>query len=217
MPTVLVIAPIEEPVSLAEARVHLRAEDTPDGTLIETLVQAAREQVEDFTRRQVMTATYDFLADSFPAAGRRWWWAEDSGRWAVDQVTGIVDTSEIELPRPRLQSVTSVKYVDVDGILQTLAATEYEVDVGREPGVVRLAYGKSWPSTRAQKNAVAIRYVCGYPSKALVPGRIKAAINLMVGHLYENREDSVVGTIISELKPESAKSLLWPLRIVRFA
>ncbi len=186
----LVTAPASEPVTLAEAKSHLRVTVTDDDTLITSLIVAARQWIENFTRRALITQTWDYFLDAF----------DDGG---------------IEIPRPPLISVGSVKYVDNDGATQTLATSEYTADTAAERGLVRLAYGKSWPGTRTQANAVTIRFTAGYATAADVPGPIKSACLLMLGELYERRETAIVGTIINEV-PVSAEYLLWPYRSLRF-
>ena len=85
--------------------------------------------------------------------------------------------------------MATVKYLDVDGVQQTLAGTEYLVDVDSQPGYVVPAYGKAWPATYAQVNAVKVRYTAGYGTTAdKVPAPIKQWMLLHIGHYYRNRE-----------------------------
>lgn len=189
MPRALVTLPSAEPVSLSEAKAHLRVTSTNEDSLINSLITAARMWAEDFTQRALITQTWEYKLDAF-----------------VD---------EIEIPLPTLQSVTSIQYVDTAGATITLANTEYTVDTAAERGLVRLAYDKSWPSTRTQANAVTIRFIAGYGGAASVPGTIKAACLLMLGELYERRETTIVGAPISTV-PVSAEYLLWPYRSLRF-
>jgi len=101
----------------------------------------------------------------------------------------VWEENVIELSKPPLQApLVSLKYIDPDGVEQTLATTEYEVDTTVEPGQVRLAYNKSWPSIRRQKDAIRIQFKAGYGGAVAVPEMHKAAIKLHVGHLFENRE-----------------------------
>ena len=189
MPRQLVTPPTAEPITLAEAKQQRRVTTTADDPLIDGLIVAARDWAERFTGRALMTQTWDYFLDAFPDA--------------------------IELQLPPLQSVTSVKYVDTNGMEQTLATTEYTVDAAAERGLVRPAFGKSWPATRAQANAITVRFVAGYASAAMVPASIKAGMHLVIGELYERREHSIVGTII-ETVPLNAEYLLSPYRSIRF-
>lgn len=185
----LVTAPAAEPLTLAEAKLHLRvdSDDTSQDTLITSLIVAAREAVEEHTRRALVTQTWDYVADAFP------------------------DGDEpILVGKPPLQSVTTLQYVDADGVLQTWAASNYVVDTATIDGAIRLAYDVSWPSAREQYNAVQVRVVAGYGLAAAVPASIKAAMLLLIGHLFEHRESVVTGTIVAELP--TVRALLGPYR-----
>ena len=118
----------------------------------------------------------------------------------------------ISPPHPPLVSVTGIVYVDTDGADQTLGSSVYRVDTVNEPGRITLEYNQSWPSTREVTNAVTITYQAGYGKAAAVPDDVKAAIKLLVGHLYEHRE--AVCEIKLDMVPMSVKSLLWSDRII---
>ncbi len=188
---VLYSAPAQEPVSLDEAKAHLRLSGDADNAFLTRAVQAAREYLEGICWRAFINQTWDLVCDEFP---------EDT----------------LELAKGRLSSVTSVTYVDTAGATQTLATTEYQVDTKREPGRIAPAYEKSWPSTRAQFNAVTVRFVAGYgASPESVPAAIRQAILILVAAMYENREPEVIGTISAEVR-FSAHHLVAPYRLVRF-
>lgn len=189
---VLVTAPIEEPLTLAEAKAQLRVDTAADDSYITALIKAARERFEELTSRALVTQTWDLFLDIFPGGG-------------YYTRSGIVP-----LPLPPLQSVSSVKYTDLDGVLQTLASTEYLVDANGDPARLVPAYQKSWPTTRAQLAAVQIRFVAGYGGSVAVPESAKLAMKLAIGHWYENREQVVDGRI-AEL-PEGFEALIWQHR-----
>ena len=124
----LVTAPTVEPVTLAEAKAHVNAEEHhDDDDYIQTLITVAREWCENFTRRAFNTQTWDVFLDRFPSAG-----------------------DVIELPLGKLQSVTDTgfTYVDTDGNTTQVSTAVYTVDTDSEPGRVYLAYNQSWPSIR---------------------------------------------------------------------
>ena len=157
------------PVTLAEAKAHLRVLASDQDGLISVLVMAATAHLEGrngILGRALVTQTWDMRIDCFP---RR-----HAGR--------------IELPMPPLQSVTWIKYLDGEGVEQTLANTEYTVDAQHMIGRVRPAYGKQWPVALDDEGAVRIRFVAGYGAADVVPVPIKQAILLLVGHWWINRE-----------------------------
>jgi len=159
MPRQLITAPAVDPVTTAEAKTHLRVDHADHDTLIGTLIKSAVYYVENYTRRALITQTWDLFLDRFE--------------------------TENEIPLPSLQSVTTVKYLDDAGVQQTLAATGYKVDVASERGRVVLAYGESWPTVRDEINAIEIRFIAGYGLAVAVPDQLKDAIKLHVQILYD--------------------------------
>ena len=170
--------PAAEPITTAEAKVHLRLETTADDSLVAALVKAARIYVERATNRCLYTQTLDLYLDEFPAS----------------------DSSCIWLPRGPVQSITSVVYQNTSDVATTVAAASYVLDATQEPARLCLADGYSWPGdTLAEANAVRVRYAAGYGAAASVPDDLKALIYLLVGHWYEHREGVVTGTISTAL------------------
>lgn len=184
--------PSEEPVTLTEAKAHLRVTSTDDNDYIESLIRASRERAESYLRRSICTQTLEYSLDEFPA--------------------------EIDLPRAPVQSVTSITYTDTDGVSQTLSASLYQTNLrGTANGRIKPTVDDAWPSTKSGVyNAVIVRYVAGYslPSDSpdSIPRAFKQAILLMVGEMYENREISVVGATVASL-PYTAEKLLAPYRL----
>ena len=175
-----------EALSLAEAKAHLRIPtgDTEDDAYIASLISAAREYAEGYTKRAISTQTCVYTLDSFP--------------------------SVIDLPRCPVQSVTSIEYVDTDGDTQAVASYQSDL-IGTATARLKPAYNASWPDTRAVTNAVTITYEAGYgatgDSPDTVPTSIKQALLLIIGSLYENRENEITGTIVSDV-PFNAQCLL---------
>jgi uncharacterized phiE125 gp8 family phage protein len=182
------VLPTSEPLSLSEAKLHLRVDGDDEDELIGSLITAAREYCETSTNRQFVTATFVGKLDEFPTELENGWY-------------------EITLPRPPLQSVSSITYVDTAGATQTLSAGVYAADTSIEPGRVRLAYNQTWPTIRTQPNAISITFVAGYGDAADVPESIRAAMKLILGHLYANREAVNVGNIVNEF-PIAVDALL---------
>jgi len=176
------VPPSGEPVSREEAKTALRVDGSHEDAYIDALIVSARTYAEIATARQLMTATWQLKLDAFPAA-------------------------VIELPRPPLQAVNWIKYIDAAGVEQTLASGRYLVDTHGEPGRITPAYGRSWPVCRKQLDAVEINYVAGYGGSHQVPQTIKTAIEQLAGHWFKLREPVVTGTTAAKI-PLSAESLL---------
>lgn len=178
MRPIVIAAPTEEPVTLAEAKKQVEvpsAVAAHDDHLI-SLIVAAREQLEKDTRRALITQTLELRLHEWPC------------------------TEYVELPKPPLASVTSVTYIDTNGVSQTWDSANYVVDVGYEPGRLYQAYSVSRPSVRCGPGAIKIRYVAGYGDADSVPQRAKQAILLLVGHWFLRREAVIVGTISKEIE-----------------
>lgn len=188
----LITAPAAEPITLAEAKLHVREELTAQDALITSLIVAARQHLENFTRRAFITQTWRLKLDAFPDTGK-----------------------VIELPLPPAASVGSIQYVDDGGVTQTWASSKYRIDTESEPARITPAYGESYPSAQKVTGAVIIQFTAGYGGPADVPDALKAAIKLLVGHWYENREGVVTGTIATEL-PQAIEALAWPYRVLTF-
>ena len=173
--------PDVEPILLADAKVHLRVDGTDEDTLIDILITAAREMVEKRANRSLITQTRTVKMDYFP----------------------ISDT--ILLPHGPVQSVTHVKYYDEDEVEQTFNSSLYWVDVDSD--IARIVVkDDGWPETEDMPNAVEIEYEAGYGDAGSdVPKPLIQAMYLIIGHLYENREQ--VGEIRHEL-PFGAEILM---------
>lgn len=184
-----VVQPVEEPVSLAEAKQHLRVDHDADDTLIMRLIATARVDCENTARRCFVTQTRELVFESWPTS------------------------PGFRLPMPPLQSIESITYKDQDGATQTYPASSYFVYPNIEPGSVVLKLNASWPSVQlAPGPAITCRYVAGYGLAVAVPEHYKSAMLLMIGHLYENREAVITGTVATAL-PLAVESLLTQERM----
>ena len=220
MPGVLVSGPATEPVSLAEAKLHLRVDFSDDDALISAYIIAARQKAESITRRALITQSWNLVMDQFPAPGvnigsANWYgpqWGNSPGPLTslrADGRTGF----EIYLDHSPVKSVDSISYIDVNGVTQVLAPSQYKVDLVTEPSRVVPAYGTTWPGTRNEINAVMVSYTCGYGSAANVPEAIKSWIKLQVGAMYENREAFATGRSIVAIELPFVDGLLQPYRV----
>jgi len=156
--------PAVAPVELSDLEDYLRIDPDSEDTLLAQLLDAALGPVEDFLRRQLITATWTKTLDAFPAE------------------------EFLALERPPLQSVTSFQYVDLDGVTQDVDSAVYSVDTSSDPGRIVLEYDQSWPYARAQIDAVTIVYVAGYGDAAGdVPERYKLGLKYLVSQYYAHR------------------------------
>ena len=204
MPLQLVTSPAEEPVSLADAKLHLRVDFTDDDALITALISAARQAAEMLTGRQIVTARWKLVLDSFPGPSLM-------GVPAGEPFS--LPGHAILLPKSPVASVLSIQYLDMSGAWQTMPATDYTVDAACEPARITPVFGKIWPITLPQIAAVAVTFDAGYGSPASVPEGIKAWVKLRIDSLYNHRGETAVVTGRLEPMPYVDR-LLDPFRVV---
>lgn len=163
----LVTPPAEEPLTLAQARDWCRVEPEHAGqdSLLSRLIRQARERCERVADVALVTQTWRVSADGFPVG------------------------DGFKLPRPPLQAVTEVSYIDAEGVTRTLDASGYAADATRQPGWLLPAYGLSWPATRCQANAVLVTFRAGYGAAADVPGEVVGRLLADVAYCFARREE----------------------------
>ncbi len=166
------VPPTAEPITLEEAKAQCKVDIADDDALITSLITAARVYCEKIGWRAYLTQTIQLWIDEWPSSGR------------------------ISLPKPPLQSVTSIKYYDTADVEATLGTDVYAVDTISEPGLAWLKYNQTWPTTLLREHhGICVTYVAGWTYAANVPQSEKQAMLLLVGHWYENREATTVGVV----------------------
>ena len=163
MPLITITAPTVEPVTDADIAVPARLDGTEFNAHINgVLIPAFRAEAESLLSRRLITQTVELVLDAFPAG-------------------------PIDLTLRDAQSITSIKYLDPEGIEQTLSGSVYQLDTESIPSRALLKYGKTWPSTQTIENAVRVRYVVGYgASAASVPNNIRLWIMAHVCQALDN-------------------------------
>ena len=153
------------PVSTSEFRAHARIYHSQDDSYIATLILSATQVIEAETRRALITRSFAYQLEGFPAGG------------------------EIILPRSPLSSVTSVTYTDAAGATQTLSSSLYHVYSVNGVGRVVLKSTASWPATLGTGALdVTVNFVAGYgATSASVPAALEHAVLLQATHMYDNR------------------------------
>lgn len=178
MPLKIITAPTIEPVTLAEARAALQldADNTADNTHIEdVLIPGARAEAEQETGLALILRTLELGLDEFPGA------------------------DPIPLVAP-LVAITSVKYYDTAGVLQTLDSATYLLDEHSKPPRLYLAPDQVWPSTQARSNAVLVRFTAGVALSTDVPKNIKA---YMLAHIKAAYRGESLGPFVVRLLDSS--------------
>lgn len=183
MSVVVVTPPASEPITLADAKAHLRVTHDIEDAQITACIIAARAYVENWCDRALMLQTRRLTLDAF--------------------------AQEICLTGGRVKAISAMKYTAPDGAEQSLDASAWQADLDAQPARLRPAQGRSWPATASQMAAVRVEYQVGYDDAASVPAPIRAALLLLIGDLYENRQAQQAEPLVEN---RAVESLLYPYR-----
>lgn len=156
---------VSEPVTLAEAKKHLRVDHSDDDTYIETLITASRQSLEISTSRSLgASQVYEAAYENFP-----------------------VYYNKMLVPNPPLVSVDSIKYYPQNNVLATVNSNEYIVDSsGNGVAYISMLDQFSLPTLSLDYLCpVVVRFTAGYTS---LPKPLHQAILLLVAHYYDTRE-----------------------------
>lgn len=156
-----------EPITLAEAKTHLRIDTTDYDSIITPLISTVRQYGEAITGRDFINKTYKGYLDQFPCDG-------------------------IEIRKSKLQSITSIKYY-INSILTTLnSANYYFTKADNAFSKIYLVDGQDYPTTDSKKQAIEILFVVGYGATAAsVPEGLKQAMLSHLTALFNNTGDCV--------------------------
>ena len=165
-----------ESLSLTDLKNHLRISGTDDDDSLRDDIAAVRRYIETYLGQTLVTTTWVLKLDSF--------------------------LDEIELSMGPIQSITSVEYVDTDGVTQTFSNIQYDSN-----GRLKPSYNNVWPDTRDQYDAVTITYIAGATHAGNVEQDIKHAMKMLIGDYQNNKEDSLVGVANTPLV-NTAKNIL---------
>jgi uncharacterized phiE125 gp8 family phage protein len=164
----LVDAPASLPISLDEVKAQLRVEHSDDDTLITRLINVA--------------VAYTDVKGALGQAMITQKW----GQWISAN-----PTQQVELILSPVQNVTAVKYYDADGVLQDDDVNNYDVFGTEQRTIVSPKSGFSWPTAQQRDDAIKIEYEIGFGDASTdVPETIRHALMLLIGHWYDNREQT---------------------------
>jgi uncharacterized phiE125 gp8 family phage protein len=186
--------PALEPLTLDEAKQYLRVDHDLEDNVISGSIAAARGIYEDHTGRATMLAEWRAILPDFP-------------RWGV-----------LELPMPPLVEVLAIGYLDTGGAEMFWDPAEYRVTMrgGGNPSRATISpVGDFFPTARRGDAAVWVDFVAGYATPEEVPASVRAALLLLTGDLYMNREAQVVGT--STATSETLRLILQNHRLPVYA
>jgi len=224
--------PQAEPVTLTDTKNHLRVSITADDTIIQSYIQAAREDVEAFLSRSLVNKGYRQSLDSFPyytdtvmsqMAFPPSYYAlprYSTTMWNYSQVIKLFRSPLVSIQRLSYLSSGDSQWHDLQGasILtwQPGATGDFLFDPDSEPPRIFPLPGQYWPSVLYVPNAVQIHYTAGYGNDGTnVPAAARIAVMQQVGNYYEHRETTTPANLREV--PALTQNLLWGLRVLDFA
>lgn len=178
------VAPTSAPITLSEAKAHLRVDASDEDALIQRLINSAVAKIDgvDGIGYCMMTQTWVATLDAFPAG-------------------------TIVLPLAPFNALVSIAYTDTSGNPQTMDAADYNVVGGATPAFVEPIYGGSWPSARDVSGAVSVTFRVGSATAAEVPGDLVEAMFKMIESWFEVRGDVVVRHAVRSVPGGVAETL----------
>ncbi len=190
MALVLTSGPALEPVTVAEAKAHLRIDGTAEDLLLASLILTSRLHIESALGLALITQSWSVMLDHWP------------------------DRADVALPLRPVQAITDVRVLAADGTPVTLLPSSYVFEGrGVPPRLVRT--GDAWPKPGRAASGIEIQLTAGFGSLASdVPATIRHALLLLVAHWYEHRDPIEIGLQGTSI-PRAVSDLLSSHRVPR--
>lgn len=161
MTLIRTVPPGAEPVTLAEAKAHLRVGQASEDGLIQGLIRAARDDVERATGLALIEQGWRLVLDEWP------------------------DDRLVTLKRHPLRQVDSVTVYDDAGEPSVLSPSAYRVDASSRPARLLV---REPVAVGSALNGIEIDFTAGFGAAATdVPDLLKRAMLLLVAHWFEFR------------------------------
>lgn len=183
--SVVVITPPAPDIDLELVKTQLRVEGEDDDVLIQAFIDAACSHID----------------------GPSGWLGKSIWPQTLELRQNAL-CGPIRLPYGPISEVASVKYIDSDGVEQTVDDATYTLT---GDGNLVLAYNQSWPSHRGDAEGVRIQYEAGFEE---TPSAVIAAVLIMVADLYKNRESNGPDGSAIQMST-TVENLLAPFRVWR--
>lgn len=178
----MISGPALEPVTWAEAQDFLKLSGTGEQTLVELMIAAARQAVEELTGRMLISQQWELRLDGWPPVAK----AEVRGDSGC-QIIPLGGQVVVKLPRAPVISVDSVQVVNSVGTFVTVPDTDYVVDASHSGGRIAAKTGVRFPEPARAVDGIRIRFTAGYGTRTDVPPVLRQAILALVAGWYEQR------------------------------
>jgi uncharacterized phiE125 gp8 family phage protein len=186
MTLTLIAGPAVEPITVAEAKAHLRIDGTAEDLLIASLILTSRLHIEAAVGLALITQSWQLQLDAWPPG------------------------NAVSLPLHPVRAVTAVSTTEADGRVATMLPSATLLDPGPPARLVRIM--AAWPQPGAAANGIAITFTAGFgPLPSDVPAPIRQALLLLTAHWYEHRDPAEIGAPETAI-PAAVSTLLSPYR-----
>ncbi len=186
MPLILTSPPATEPVSLAEAKLHLRVTHADDDTYISTLIIAARRQIEARTGLRLITQGWSLFRDCWPMQ------------------------ADLSLELPHVSAINDILVYGDDDTAATYDAAHYYLDAVSKPSRAVLRQDRLPPMPGRKVNGIEVKFTVGFGAAIAVPQELKQAILILLAHWFDHRGDAE-----GALLPLNVNDIIRQHRIVR--
>jgi len=191
MSAILTIPPALEPLSLLEAKAHLKVETIIDDDLITRLIITARQQVESWIDKVLISQSWKIYLDNWPADG------------------------EIRLPVCPIMQVDDLRTYSDEDIAAVVDPSHYYVDLAATPQRLILRGSRTWLKPGRPVNGIEIEVTAGYGLDGdSVPAPLREAMLLLIAQWYENRQLECANASSSPV-PTTLQALFAPYKRVR--
>ena len=182
--------PTKKAIEIDVLKKHLRLTGDAEDGLLKDYLDAAIDEAQKFLGRPLITQTITGTLDEWPSDG------------------------VIEIENPPVQSITSIKYYDENGVEKTLTSSWYWEVLDDEPARITLKDAYDWPDLEDGRPApITIEFVGGYGDNPPdIPAQIRQGIIYLAAHFFVNRDQVVTGTIVSDFPINS----IWCWASYRF-
>ena len=202
-----VVEPAALPLSLNEAKAHLRLDRPEEEALVAAMIRAATDLVEEHLGRALISQTWILSLDRWPAR-----------RVAHNVAGGPISAvwepaTHVALPRAPVQSVDSVTVFADDDTSTVFSPANYFLDTASEPARLTLRRGAGAPVPTRAAGGIEVRFVAGYgDTQSDVPVALVEGIKRLVTYLFEHRDNAEPG---AGSMPANVQALFAPYRMVR--
>ena len=190
MALVMTSGPATEPVTVTEAKAHMRTDGAVEDVLIASLILTSRLHVEAALGFALINQSWTLILDRWPPG------------------------TEVEIPLAPLQAISAVKVKNTAGVATAVAPTNYLVDLASKPP--RLVWNNAArPDPGIPAAGIEIDFTAGFgASAATVPAPLKHAVLMLTAHWYEHRDANEIGSSAARI-PDAISDLIQPFRKIR--